>query len=82
MAPTLAEAKQALESYNKLANRPFWSVAENFRFEPGFDAAQQVGEQLGTLLKVDLLADMGMRSGNKCVHFSCLIQAQVPRAYG
>jgi predicted dehydrogenase len=66
IAATLADATKALGSYNKLDPRPFWSVAENFRFEPGFEATQQVAKQLGTLLKVDLLADMGMRSGNKC----------------
>ncbi|KAL3140220.1 hypothetical protein ABBQ38_004496 [Trebouxia sp. C0009 RCD-2024] len=44
---------------------PVWALAENYRSEQGFRKASQLMPQLGTVIKIDLVADMPMNSSNK-----------------
>jgi predicted dehydrogenase len=64
MAATLQQARDMLAAYQKLSPKPVWLVGENYRFEQAFQEAHDIKPQLGKLLKVDYVADMGMRSGN------------------
>ena len=66
IAATLSRATEMLQAWQKLQPRPVWSVAENFRFEDGVAAMAAKTPQLGKLLKVDYVADMGFRAGNQC----------------
>jgi hypothetical protein len=67
IAPTPEQARETIELCNSQQPQPVWVIAENVRFEPVFTTAMETAQLLGTILKGDYTANMGMRSGNPCV---------------
>lgn len=65
IAPTVAQAAAALQSYQMMKTTPVWCVGENYRFEEVFDAAAKLVPSLGDIIKLDLVADMPMNPSNK-----------------
>eukprot|EP00955_Chlamydomonas_euryale_P053584 355531-Chlamydomonas_euryale.AAC.6 len=41
-------------------------VAENYRYEEAYQEACDIARTLGTITKLDLVADMAMTEANKC----------------
>eukprot|EP00884_Botryococcus_braunii_P009346 jgi/Botrbrau1/18412/Bobra.0072s0005.1 len=64
-AATVKEAQEALRKYNQLACQPVWGLAENYRSEKVFKSAANVVPMLGSIIKLDLVADMPMNMTNK-----------------
>lgn len=68
VAQSVEAVKSALRDHHHQQNKtpqPTWAVAENYRSEQGFRKACQLIDQLGSIIKLDLVADMPMNSSNK-----------------
>eukprot|EP00798_Chlamydomonas_sp_ICE-L_P021930 gene21930-28976_t len=64
---TVADATASIAKYHALPgeNRPLWCLAENYRYEEVFLAACRMTPSLGTIIKMDLVADLPMDERNK-----------------
>lgn len=67
-AANIVEAEKALLDYKKICadspSPPYWAVAENYRFEPGFTEGRKLVEELGDLMSVQVIVEGSMNSSN------------------
>lgn len=67
-AANIVEAEKALSDYKTFCasspGAPYWAVAENYRFEPGFIEGRKVVEELGDLMNVQVIVEGSMNSTN------------------
>eukprot|EP00898_Chlorokybus_atmophyticus_P004318 jgi/Chlat1/4888/Chrsp31S04816 len=72
----VAEGRAALERYYTLSNPPIWSLAENYRFEPGLlklalrlvpvdQQAAELVQSRGEMVMVEMVAESAMLADNK-----------------
>lgn len=65
VAQSVEAVKAAIIEHQQHHDQPVWALAENYRSEQGFRKAGQLIHQLGSIIKLDLIADMPMNSSNK-----------------
>ncbi|GAX80331.1 hypothetical protein CEUSTIGMA_g7769.t1 [Chlamydomonas eustigma] len=70
IAGTVSEGITAIKQYRGLQGQlgpsPLWMLAENYRYEAVFEAACQIAPGvLGSIIKLDLVANMAMDKTNK-----------------
>ncbi|KAI5675270.1 hypothetical protein M9H77_06220 [Catharanthus roseus] len=67
-AASINEAELALSSYHSLSSnlsyKPFWAVAENYRFEPAFVEGKKLMSEIGDIMNVQLIVEGSMNSSN------------------
>uniref|UniRef100_A0A7C9DPB5 Gfo/Idh/MocA-like oxidoreductase N-terminal domain-containing protein n=1 Tax=Opuntia streptacantha TaxID=393608 RepID=A0A7C9DPB5_OPUST len=67
-AANIAEAEKALLDYKAFCadspSGPYWAVAENYRFEPGFSEGRKLVGELGDLMSVQVIVEGSMNSSN------------------
>lgn len=65
VAQSVEVVNLAIKEFHQLSQQPVWALAENYRSEQGFQKACRMMHALGTIIKLDLVADMPMNSSNK-----------------
>lgn len=67
---TCEEAAEAILEYRVALKKggPFWMIAENYRFEDVFKEACRLIPDCGSIIKLDLVAEMPMDPNNKYFH--------------
>lgn len=67
-ASSMNEVESALSSYHSLSSnlsyRPFWAVAENYRFEPAFVEGNKLMTEIGDIMNIQLIVEGSMNSSN------------------
>ncbi|KAG1678880.1 hypothetical protein FOA52_003548 [Chlamydomonas sp. UWO 241] len=65
VAGSVELACAAIAEYRGMKSSALWMIAENYRYEDAYSEACTIAKTIGTITKLDLVADMAMDEKNK-----------------